>query len=48
MHHCQSFGSPGQWEILGDRSHAGDPDDSTVFCGESIWTGELELVAGRI
>lgn len=43
MRRSQSFDFPEQREPLGDPSHAGNPDDSTVFCGESIWTGESGL-----
>ena len=42
-HRFQSFAFPGRREPLGQPSHAGDPDDSTVLCGESIWTGESGL-----
>lgn len=39
----QSFAFPERREPLGDPSHAGDPDDSAVFCGESVWAGESGL-----
>lgn len=43
LRRSQSLEFPEQRELLGDPSHAGDPDDSSVFCGESIWPGECGL-----
>lgn len=48
MRRSQSFDFPERREPLGDPSHAGDPDDSTVFCGESIWTGESGLARQQV
>lgn len=44
----RSSALPGRWEPLGAPSHAGVPDDSAVFCGESIWAGESGLARQQV